>query len=174
VIRAALRGSRKHTRWEPSGVGLNRAPCGLGEAGDLKPRANPANGNRSTVSGETLLEPIIYGDATGYINNVVFSEVIFILLKISAGMKAYELKKDPERVKASLRSLNDQLRFLREYFTELEVNEKVKQTAIEIMNEHGLLPNDALIASTCKHYGVDTILTFDEDFRRIPWLKIIP
>jgi predicted nucleic acid-binding protein len=121
-----------------------------------------------------LLEPIIYGDATGYINNVVFSEVIFILLKISAGMKAYELKKDPERVKASLRSLNDQLRFLREYFTELEVNEKVKQTAIEIMNEHGLLPNDALIASTCKHYGVDAILTFDEDFRRIPWLKIIP
>jgi len=44
VIRAALRGSRKHTRWEPSGVGLNRAPCGLGEAGDPKPRANPANG----------------------------------------------------------------------------------------------------------------------------------
>jgi hypothetical protein len=41
-------------------------------------------------------------------------------------MKVYELKKDPERVKASLRSLNDQLRFLREYFTELEVNEKVK------------------------------------------------
>jgi len=31
-------------RWEPSGVGLDRAPCGLGEAGDPKPRANPANG----------------------------------------------------------------------------------------------------------------------------------
>jgi len=25
------------------GVPLNRAPCGLGEAGDPKPRANPAN-----------------------------------------------------------------------------------------------------------------------------------
>ena len=25
-----------------------------------------------------------------------------------------------------------------------------------------------------KHYGIDTILTFDEDFKRIPWLKVVP
>jgi tetrahydromethanopterin S-methyltransferase subunit G len=31
VIRAALRGSRKHTRWEGRGVPLDRAPCGLGD-----------------------------------------------------------------------------------------------------------------------------------------------
>ena len=37
-----------------------------------------------------------------------------------------------------------------------------------------LLPGDAIIALTCKHYGVDTILTFDEDFKRVPWLKVIP
>jgi len=43
VIRAALRGSRKHTRWEGHGVPLDKAPCGLGEAGDPKSRANPAN-----------------------------------------------------------------------------------------------------------------------------------
>jgi hypothetical protein len=43
VIRAALRGSRKHTRWEGRGVPLDRAPCGLGEANEPKPRANPAN-----------------------------------------------------------------------------------------------------------------------------------
>ena len=43
VIRAALRGSRKHTRWEGHGVPLDKAPCGLGEAGDPKSRVNPAN-----------------------------------------------------------------------------------------------------------------------------------
>ncbi len=37
-----------------------------------------------------------------------------------------------------------------------------------------LLPNDAVIALTCKYYGVNTILTFDEDFKRVPWLKVIP
>ena len=37
-----------------------------------------------------------------------------------------------------------------------------------------LLPSDAIVALTCKHYGIDTILTFDEDFKRVPWLKVIP
>jgi len=59
VIRNALRGSGKHTRWEGRGVPLDRALCGLGEAGDPKPRANPANGNRSTVSGETLVGSLL-------------------------------------------------------------------------------------------------------------------
>lgn len=37
-----------------------------------------------------------------------------------------------------------------------------------------LLPSDAIIALTCKHYGIGTILTFDEDFKRVPWLKVVP
>ena len=37
-----------------------------------------------------------------------------------------------------------------------------------------LLPADALIALTCRHYDIDTILTFDEDFKRVPWLKVVP
>jgi predicted nucleic acid-binding protein len=40
--------------------------------------------------------------------------------------------------------------------------------------QYRLLPSDAIIALTCKHYEIDTILTFDEDFRRVPWLKVIP
>jgi predicted nucleic acid-binding protein len=40
--------------------------------------------------------------------------------------------------------------------------------------QYGLLPSDAIIALTCKHYGIYTILTFDEDFKRVPWLKVIP
>ncbi len=45
---------------------------------------------------------------------------------------------------------------------------------LEIMKSYRLLPNDAQIALTCRRYGIDTIATFDEDFRRIPWLKVIP
>ena len=37
-----------------------------------------------------------------------------------------------------------------------------------------LLPSDAVIALTCKHYNINTILTFDEDFKRVPWLRVIP
>jgi len=44
----------------------------------------------------------------------------------------------------------------------------------QIIKEFKLLPNDAQIALTCQHHGIDTILTFDEDFKRLPWLKVIP
>ncbi|MCD6428768.1 MAG: PIN domain-containing protein [Desulfurococcales archaeon] len=40
--------------------------------------------------------------------------------------------------------------------------------------ESRLLPSDAIIALTCKHYGIDTILTLDEDFKQVPWLKVVP
>ncbi len=43
-----------------------------------------------------------------------------------------------------------------------------------IMREFKLLPNDVQIVLTCKRYGIDTILTFDKDFKRIPWLRVIP
>ncbi len=40
--------------------------------------------------------------------------------------------------------------------------------------EFRLLPSDAIIALTCKHHGIDTILTFDEDFKNVPWLRAVP
>ncbi|WP_457590319.1 type II toxin-antitoxin system VapC family toxin [Geoglobus sp.] len=43
----------------------------------------------------------------------------------------------------------------------------------KIMCEYKLLPNDALIASTCRHYGIKKIATFDEDFKRVDFLEIV-
>jgi predicted nucleic acid-binding protein len=37
-----------------------------------------------------------------------------------------------------------------------------------------LLPSDAIIALTCRHHNIDVILTFDTDFERVPWLRILP
>ena len=45
---------------------------------------------------------------------------------------------------------------------------------LETMRNYDLLPGDALIAITARHYGIDTILTFDEDFKRVPWLRVVP
>ncbi|MEB3755566.1 MAG: PIN domain-containing protein [Desulfurococcales archaeon] len=42
------------------------------------------------------------------------------------------------------------------------------------MRKYRLTPSDAIIALTCKHYSIDTILTFDEDFKRVPWLEVMP
>jgi len=48
------------------------------------------------------------------------------------------------------------------------------QELLETMKKHKLTPSDAIIALTCRHYGINTILTFDEDFKRVPWLKVLP
>jgi predicted nucleic acid-binding protein len=49
-----------------------------------------------------------------------------------------------------------------------------EQELYDTITEHRLLPSDAIIALTCKHYGIEVILTFDKDFKRIPWLEVIP
>ncbi len=48
------------------------------------------------------------------------------------------------------------------------------QELIDTARKYRLLPADALIALTCKHYGIERILTFDEDFKRVPWLTVLP
>ncbi len=45
---------------------------------------------------------------------------------------------------------------------------------VNTMDNYKLAPRDAIIALTCKHYGIGTILTFDADFKKIPWLKVLP
>jgi len=42
------------------------------------------------------------------------------------------------------------------------------------MRKYQLTPSDAIIALTCKYYGIDKIITFDKCFERIPWLNVIP
>jgi len=55
----------------------------------------------------------------------------------------------------------------------LDINNKILKNLIEIAFRHTLLPNDALIAATCKYYGIKKIATFDEDFKRIDFLEVI-
>ena len=45
--------------------------------------------------------------------------------------------------------------------------------AKEISIKYKLLPNDALIAATCKYYGISKIATFDDDFERVDFLKVV-
>ncbi|NQE04412.1 tRNA(fMet)-specific endonuclease VapC [ANME-1 cluster archaeon GoMg1] len=50
------------------------------------------------------------------------------------------------------------------------------KNAISVRNvaeKYGLLPNDAVIAATCKHHGINKIATFDSDFKRVDFLEII-
>ena len=119
------------------------------------------------------------------INSIVYSEVAFNLLKLLyvdkyGRYRFYDMKSalsshDSNLLKGYriLYSFIDEL-LSEERLTFLPITLDVIEEATRIAVEYGLLPNDSLIAATCKHYGINTIATFDEDFKRIPWLKVFP
>jgi len=69
--------------------------------------------------------------------------------------------------------IKDEVQPILKLFTTLPlVAEPGKVT--ELIEEYGLMPTDALIALTCRQHEISIIATLDEDFKRIPWLKVIP
>ena len=48
------------------------------------------------------------------------------------------------------------------------------QEVIELIERYGLMPADSIIALTCRQHGINTTATFEEDFKGVPWLKVIP
>ena len=111
-----------------------------------------------------LLENIFEKDL--YINDVVYSEVTYIFIRVDSGKSYFELKKDKKLVSSS------GVKFLRVLFPLLKlakilvINESVVSLANNNIIKYGLLPNDALILATCKYYGIDALVTLDEiDFK---------
>ena len=108
--------------------------------------------------------------STGVSTTSFFSEVLFVYIKAKTGKKSYELKKRPEIVKSV--ELDDIVELLRRYRT-LDVGEAVEREAKKLITKYGLLPNDAIIAAICKHYGIKKIASLDPDFKRVDFLEVI-
>ncbi len=116
-----------------------------------------------------LMKDVENGKSNAFINSIVFSEVLYVSMKAMSNLRSFDLKKKPEYVKdldlADIRTLLDR-------FTVLPLNKHVHDLSWEIIKENGLLPNDAIIAATCKVYGISQIATFDSDFGKISFLEI--
>ena len=109
-----------------------------------------------TFVGETVLDPFLGSGTT-----------VKVSLELNRNAIGYEInEKFLEIIKRKVK-----IKGLDMFNKRVEI---VKREAIEIIKNFGLLSNDALIAATCKHYGISMIITFDEDFKEIPWLQVIP
>ena len=111
----------------------------------------------------------------------VIDEAIFTIIRTKAWLKLgiRRIEKLREYIqkhgyKAFEEELNELTTFLKDTNTTVLQDKASIQELISTAKKYHLLPADALIALTCKHYEIDTILTFDEDFKRVPWLKVIP
>lgn len=99
-----------------------------------------------------------------YINEVVFSEVAYIFLRIASGKSYNTLRKDRGLVSDAAKKFAEHVLPLLKLAEFLEVKQEVIEISGGYMIEYGLLPNDALILATCKHYRLDAILSLDRDF----------
>jgi predicted nucleic acid-binding protein len=70
--------------------------------------------------------------------------------------------------------VNGIMKLLEDLEIEVLVENVEHQDMIETASQLKLLPSDAIIALTCKHNHIDIIITFDEDLKRVPWLKVAP
>ncbi len=111
----------------------------------------------------------------------VVEEATYVLIRVKATEKfgvrgPHQVAKIVER--HGLGFVESELRALRDLLNEYEITVLRDRADVdelyETMVRYKLLPGDAIIALTCKHYGVKTILTFDEDFKRVPWLRVVP
>jgi predicted nucleic acid-binding protein len=83
-----------------------------------------------------------------FINLVVENEVIYIL---------FFKKKSAFDLKGFLQFLDG--------FQFLDINLEIRNLYRKFVFKYGLLPNDALILATCKHYGLHCLASTDADFQ---------
>jgi len=120
------------------------------------------------------VEDIEDGIVTGYINAIIVDEVIHGYLRPTTRLSSRRIrqllaKRNKKTIELIKNDVEPVLRLFISLPISLDPNEK-----INTIEEHGLMPADSIIVLTCKHHGIDTILTFDEDFKRVPWLNVIP
>jgi hypothetical protein len=111
-----------------------------------------------------------------FINEVVFSEVVYkaMVLKFLEKEEKFSLKKLKRNIDRYVYLYGEFSKFSEEFETEfLIITEEVVKIASFLGSKYELLPNDALIAATCKHHGIKKIVTFDPDFKRVEFLEII-
>ncbi len=111
----------------------------------------------------------------------VIDEVIFTLIRLDALRRLNIRRLDQLReyirkhgIEEFANALNDVEGLIEELGIIVLEDKGSLGELLEAMRSYNLLPGDALIAVTARHYGIDTILTFDEDFKRVPWLRVIP
>ncbi|MGB7532158.1 MAG: type II toxin-antitoxin system VapC family toxin [Halobacteriota archaeon] len=135
---------------------------------------------RGKKEARKIYEQIVHEELYTSLN--VLEETTYILMKHKAsdltGIKKHhdlikELKKN-EKVYRDCFNLSKDF-----FYSLLKWSVKVLpitlswDNVLEVMEKYRLLPNDALIATTCKQYGITKIATFDSDFERIDFLEVI-
>jgi len=110
---------------------------------------------------------------------IVYNELLYTVGAKIARMKSgvrgkYSFRKLIAKQGFPEEAINRVNGFLRDFKVSVLRDYQDLDELVSIIRLYRLAPNDAQIVLTCRHHRINTLATFDEDFRRIPWLKVIP
>ena len=128
-----------------------------------------------------VVEDVISSEDELYTSIRVIDEATFTIVRTKAwlelGIRRIEKLREYIRIHGYVvfeAELNELITLLKDAKVTVLEDKAAPQELVDVARKYHLLPADALIALTCKHYGIGRILTFDEDFKRVPWLKVTP
>lgn len=119
-------------------------------------------------------------DTLSYVSTLALDETIFTLLQLKVvedrpGVGFWEAyRKDATIIRpylGELRALTDRL-WIDPRVRVIGVEAEMILVALDYMEAYSLLPRDALHLSTMARYGVDAIVTTDDDFVQVDDLKL--
>ena len=101
-----------------------------------------------------------------YYNDIVYSEVLYLIIRNETGERPFTLKKKPELVVKSSHALKPALRLF-EVLNYSPISEHTLWEAEGLIESYGLLPGDAIILANCVEMGLDALLTWDSDLLKL-------
>jgi len=101
-----------------------------------------------------------------YYNDIIYSEVLYVIIRNEAGKGPFTLKKKPEIVIRSSNALRPALKLF-EVLNYSPVSEHTLWEAEKLIEDYGLLPGDAIILANCIEMELNALLTWDSDLLRL-------
>ena len=120
---------------------------------------------KGNAEAEDILTRLFHSGERIFINDVIFSEVLYHFIRIKVG-PYWNAKKKPEMVSQSIEEFESVVLPLLAIPDFLEINYDVATIALRISKKYGLLPNDSLILATAEYYGIDALVSLDRDFEK--------
>ena len=117
-------------------------------------------------AGETDIEWVL-AEEEAYYNVIVFSEVLYTLIRAKTGLKPYDIKRDPSILRRIGEDVGKVKKFFKEHMILLQITDDVVERAARNVTRHELLPNDAIILATAEEYGLNYLITYDQDLLRL-------
>ncbi|WP_297468639.1 type II toxin-antitoxin system VapC family toxin [Thermococcus sp.] len=107
-----------------------------------------------------MMAKLLDGDSVLFINPVVFSEVVYVMMGHYSGKAPRTIKGKPEKLPEELDAV---FQILSDYAF-VEITRETTEIARDLIRKYAMLPNDALILATCIEHGF-SLATLDEDFK---------